>query len=186
MKNRWLYFSLVINLSALWRDLTALKFSFTWVQRKGPQDPPKYGKMYIFSYFGFKFKKFLSDCFLIWHVHRYGWEDSWKARYAQSEHWTPPQGPPNSLKYNLVLTFWLVYEKLVFKLFPLVVDMSPLWWGLHLLICRCPCYPWILCMGPTWDRHFFIIFVFIFVILTQKVLVIMLLYLTCKLLLKSG
>ena len=28
----------------------------------------------------FKHKNFLSDCFLIWHVHRYGWEDSWKAR----------------------------------------------------------------------------------------------------------
>ena len=34
----------------------------------------------------------------------------------------PPQGPLNSPKY----TFWLIYEKLVFKLFPLIVHMSPL------------------------------------------------------------
>ena len=37
----------------------------------------------------------------------------------------PPQGPLNSPKY-FFLTFWLVHEKLVFKLFPLVVHMSPL------------------------------------------------------------
>ena len=47
---------------------------------RAPQDPPNMKKKYIFSYFGFKLKNFLSDCFLIWHVHRYGWEDSWKAR----------------------------------------------------------------------------------------------------------
>ena len=38
----------------------------------------------------------------------------------------PPQCPLNSPKYTFVLTFWLIYEKLVFKLFPLVVHMSPL------------------------------------------------------------
>ena len=43
------------------------------------------------SYFGFELKKFLSDCFLISHVHRYMWEDSWKARYAQSDHWRSPR-----------------------------------------------------------------------------------------------
>ena len=53
---------------------------FTWVQRNPPPGPPKYEKKYIFSYFGFTLIFFLSDCFLIWHVHRYGWEDSWKAR----------------------------------------------------------------------------------------------------------
>ena len=44
------------------------------------------------------------------------------------------------------------WEKLVFKLFPLVVHMSPLWWGLRLLTFWCPCCPWILCKGPTWPR----------------------------------
>ena len=46
---------------------------------RAPQDPPNMKKILIFSYFGFKLKYFLSDCFLISHVHRYGWEDSWKA-----------------------------------------------------------------------------------------------------------
>ena len=45
-----------------------------------PQDPPNMKKSIIFSYFGFKLKNVLSDCFLISHVHRYGWEDSWKER----------------------------------------------------------------------------------------------------------
>ena len=65
--------------------------------------------------------------------------------------------------------------------------MSPLWWGLRLLTCWCPWYPWILCKGPTWPRkkkyilNFFHIF-----ILTQKVLIRLLLYLSCKLLLNRG
>ena len=78
----------------------------------------------------------------------------------------------------------VVNEKLVFKLFPLVVHMSPLWWGLRLLTFLCPWYPWILCKGPTWPRKngiYFIFFIFFF-ILTPKVLI-RLLYLTCKLLL---
>ena len=36
------------------------------------------------------------------------------------------EDPLNSPKYNIFFTFWLMYEKLVFKLFPLVVHMSPL------------------------------------------------------------
>ena len=79
----------------------------------------------------------------------------------------------------------VVNEKLVFKLFPLVVHMSPLWWGLHLLTFLCPWYPWILCKGPTWPRKKWHLFYFfnIFFILTQKVLIRLLLYLKCKLLL---
>ena len=34
--------------------------------------------------------------------------------------------PLNSPKYAFIFTFWLVSEKLVFKLFLLVVHMSPL------------------------------------------------------------
>ena len=41
-------FSLVINLSALLGGLTALKFSFTWVRRKAPQDPPNMKKAFFF------------------------------------------------------------------------------------------------------------------------------------------
>ena len=40
MKNWWLYFSLVMDLSALWWGLTALQFSFSWVWCKAPQNPP--------------------------------------------------------------------------------------------------------------------------------------------------
>ena len=159
MKNWWLFFSLVINLSALLWDLTALKFSFTWVRHKGPQDPPNMKKILFLSYFGFKLKNFLSDCFLISHVHIYGWEDSWRARQAESDHWRPSQGPQNSPKIYISFTFWPINEKLVFKLFPLV-HMSPLWWGLHLLTFWCPWYPWILCRGPTWPRKKWNLFYF--------------------------
>ena len=31
----------------------------------GPPGPPKYEIIFLFSYFGFKLKNFLSDCFLI-------------------------------------------------------------------------------------------------------------------------
>ena len=41
-------FSLVIHMFALWWGLTALKFSFTWVWRKGPPRIPQiWKKMYI-------------------------------------------------------------------------------------------------------------------------------------------
>ena len=39
----------------------------------------------------------------------------------------PPQGPQNTpQKYIFFFTFWPINEKMVFKLFPLVVHMSPL------------------------------------------------------------
>ena len=37
-----------MDISALLWGLAALKFSFTWVRRKGPPGPPKYEKKYIF------------------------------------------------------------------------------------------------------------------------------------------
>ena len=146
-------FSLVIHISALWWGLTALKFSFIWVRRKGPQDPPpppKYEKKCFFSsYFGFKLKNFSSDFSLFDMYIDMGDRIAGKQDRAQSDHWRPPQGPLNSPKY-IYFTFWLMYEKMVFKLFPLIVHMSPLWWGLHLLTFWCPWYPWILCKGPKW------------------------------------
>ena len=36
------------------------------------------------------------------------------------------QGPQNTPKIYIFLTFWPINEKMVFKLFPLVVHMSPL------------------------------------------------------------
>ena len=35
---------------------------------RAPQGPPNVKKSIFFSYFGFKLKNFLSDCFLIWHA----------------------------------------------------------------------------------------------------------------------
>ena len=130
------------------------EISFTWVRRKGrkgPQDPPNMKKSIFFHMLGSKLKNVLSDCFLIWHARSYGWEDIWKSKIGPVCSSNTHSGPP---------------KKLVFKLFPLVVHMSPLWWGLHLLTFRCSCYPWILCKGPTWPRkkwnlfYFFHIFYF--------------------------
>ena len=35
-------------MSALWWDVTALKFLFTWVRHKGPAGPPQILKKFIF------------------------------------------------------------------------------------------------------------------------------------------
>ena len=40
----------------------------------------------------------LSDCFHILYVDWYRWEDSWEARWARSDYFWAPQGPPNSQK----------------------------------------------------------------------------------------
>ena len=37
-----------------------------------------------------------------------------------------PQGPQNTPKIYIFFAFWPINEKMVFKLFPLVVHMSPL------------------------------------------------------------
>ena len=59
MKKWWLYFSLVINLSALLWGLTALKFSFTWVWRKDPPPPPNMKKYYFFHILGLNLKMYI-------------------------------------------------------------------------------------------------------------------------------
>ena len=106
MKNWWLFFFLVINLSALLWGLSALKFSLTWVRRKAPPGPPQiWKKVLFFSHFGLKLKNWLSDCFLISHVHRYGWEDSWKARIGLLWSLKTPSGPP---KYPKNIHFFYI------------------------------------------------------------------------------
>ena len=82
------FFSLLyICLLCVRWGLTVLKFSFTWFRHKGPPNMKKNS----FSYFGFKLTNFLSDCFLIWHVHvhRYGWEDICTVWSLKT-----PSGPP--------------------------------------------------------------------------------------------
>ena len=97
------------------------------------------------------------------------------------------RAPKIAPKYTLFFTFWPINEKLVFKLFPIVVHMSPLWWGLHLMTFWCPGTPGFYVRAqhdPEKNEIYFIFF--IFCILTQRVLIRLLLYLTCKLLLNRG
>ena len=151
MKNWWLFFSLVIHMSALWWGLTALKFSFTWVWRKGPPGPPKYEKKYNFCHIlGLNLKNSYQIASLF-HMYIDMGERIAGEQYRPSLIIEDPLRAPkiaqNSPKYTFIFTFWPTNEKLVFKLFPLVVHMSPLWWGLRLLTFWCPWYPWILCGG---------------------------------------
>ena len=139
MKNWWLFFSLVIDISALLWGLAALKFSFTWIRCKGPPGHPKYEKKYIFFHIlGLNLKisyKIVSlfDMYMDMGERIAGKQD--RASLIIEDPLRP--------KYTFYFTFWLVYEKLVFKLFSLVVHMSPLWWGLHLITFWWPWYPWI-------------------------------------------
>ena len=165
---------IVIHMSALLWGPTALKFSFTWVRYKGPQDPLNMNKTYIcFNILGLNLKMSYQIASLFDMYIDMGKRIAGKQDRLSPIIEDPPQGPLNAQNIFIFL-FWPIYEKLVCKLFPLVVHMSPLWWGLHLLTFRWPWYPWILCRGPTWPRkkRFF----FIFFILTQKVLIRLLLY----------
>ena len=153
MKNWWLFFSHFINLSALLWGLSALKFSFTWVRLKAPPGPPKYEKKYYFFHIlGLNLKMSYQIASLF---HMYIDMGEWIA--GKQDRFSliiedPLRAPKIPPKYNFFLTFWPINEKMVFKLFPLVVHMSPLWWGLRLLTFWCPWYPWILCKGPTCPR----------------------------------
>ena len=49
-----------------------------------------------------------------------------------------PLRAPQICQNIFFFTFWPIDEELVFKLFPLVVHMSPLLRGLQLLAFRCP------------------------------------------------
>ena len=111
-----------------------------------PQDPQIWKKCIFLSYF--KLKKFLSDCFLNWHVHKYGWEDSWKAILLRPIE-DPHRAPQIAQNIHIFLHFGPYMKNWFSNCFPLNIHMSPLWWGVHLLIFRCPWYPWIWCKGPT-------------------------------------
>ena len=129
MKHWQLFVPLVICMCALLWGLTALKFSFTWVRHKGPQDPPQiWTKVYYFHILGLNIKisypiVSLFDMYIDMDEKIAGKQDRPSLTIEG-----PLRAPPNSPKYTLFFTFWLMYEKLVFKLFPLVVHMSPLWW----------------------------------------------------------
>ena len=142
MKNWWLFFSLVINLSALLWGLTALKFSFTWVRRKAPPGPPKYEKTVLFYHILGLNLKMSYQIASLFHMYIDMGE---RIAGKQDRFSLIIEGPQKYPKIYIFLTFWPINEKMVFKLFPLVVHMSTLWWGLSLLTFWCPWYPWILC-----------------------------------------
>ena len=117
-------------------------------------------KNVYFSYFGFKLQNFLSDCSLIWRVPRYGWEDSWKAREAQSDH--PLRAPQIAQNIHIFLHLARIW-KTGFQI------VSPCCTCLY---CDEVCICWHFgapatlgfYKGPTWPRNYF----FIFFILTEK------------------
>ena len=122
MKKWWLFFSLVINLSALLWGLTALKFSFTWVWRKAPPGPPKYEKKYYFFHILGLNLKISYQIASLFHMYidmgeRIAGEQDRPSVIIED----PPQGPQNTPKIYILFTFWPINEKMVFNLFPLVV-----------------------------------------------------------------
>ena len=185
MKNWWLFFPLVIHMSALWGGLTALKFAFTWVRRKGlPGHPQIWKKVYFVHILGLNLKisyhiASLLDMYIDMGERIYGKQD--RPSLIIEHPLRAPQKP------KIFCTFWLIYEKLVFKLFPLVVlclhcDEVCICWQLG-----APGTPGFYVRAqhdPEKNEIYFIFFIFF--ILSQKVLIRLLLYLTCKLLLKIG
>ena len=74
----------------------------------------------------------------------YRWEDSWEARWAQSDYLWATQGPLNSQKcafLYIVAHIW----KTGGYFFPLVLHMSVLLWGLTALKFS---FNWVWCKGP--------------------------------------
>ena len=127
---------------------------------RAPQDPPNMKKTYIFFHILCFNYTILCQIASLFDMYIYMGE---RIAGKQDRHSLIIEHPlsTSQLAQNIQFFFYIlahtknVYEKLVFKLFPFVVHMSPLWWGLYLLIFRCTCYPWILCKGPTWPRFFF-------------------------------
>ena len=111
-----------------------MKFSFTWVGHKGPQDPPNMTKsIYIFHILGLNLKISYQIVSLFDMYMDMGERIAGKQDRPSLIIEDPHQGPLNSPKYIYFFTFWLIYEKLVFKLFPLLYiclhcDEGCIWW----------------------------------------------------------
>ena len=162
MKNCQLFFSLVIHMSALLWGLAALKFSFTWVRRKAPPGPPQIWKKYYFFHILGLNLKISYQIASLFHMYIDMGERIAGKQDRSSLIIEDPLRAPKIPQNIFFFTIWPINEKLVFKLFPLVVHMSPLWWGLRLLTFWCPWYPWNLCKGPTWPKKNSIFFFHIF------------------------
>ena len=122
MKNWWLFCPLVIHISALWGGLTALKFAFTWVRRKGPPGPPKYEKkVYYFHILGLNLKISYQIASLLDMYIDMGERISEKQDRPSVIIEHPLRAPQIAQNIHIFCKFWLIYEQLVFKLFPLLV-----------------------------------------------------------------
>ena len=158
MKNLWLFFSLVIHMSALWWGLTALKFSFTWV-RPAP-GPPKYEKSIFFHILGLslKFSYQIASLFDMYIDMDYRKAEKQDRPSVIIEH--PLRAPQISQDIHILYILAHIWKT-----------------GFQIVS---PCCAYVF----TVMRFAFIFFIFF--ILTQKVLIRLLLYLTCKLLLNGG
>ena len=143
-------FSLVIHMSALWWGLTALKFSFSWVWRTPSPPPPNL--IFFLHILGLNFKISYQIASLFYMHTDMGERIAGKQDRSSLIIEHPLRAP--QIAPNIHIIFYIlahIYEKLVFKLFPL------LYICLHcdeigMLTFRCPCYRWILCKGPTWPK----------------------------------
>ena len=77
-------------------------------------------KSIIFSYFGFKLKNQIASLF-----HMYI-DMGERIAGKQDRFSLIIEDPLRAPKIYIFFTFWPINEKIVFKLFPLVVNMSPL------------------------------------------------------------
>ena len=161
MKNWWLFLALVMHMSVLLWGLIALKFSFAY--------PPNMKKhIFFFHILGLNLKisyqiASLFDMYI-----------DMGERIAGN----PPQGPLNALNIHF-------FENCFSNCFPLLYiclhcDEVCIFWHFD-----APGTPGFY-VGAQHDPDFLFFFFSDFCILTQKVLIKLLLYLTCKLILKRG
>ena len=185
MNTWWLFFFLVTHMSALWWCITALKFSFTWVWRKAPQDPPppNMKKYILFPFFGFKLKIFLYQIASIFYMYIDMGEMIADKQDRPSLIIEDPQGPKNSPKYKYLYILPHIWKTWFSNCF------------LLLYICFHCDYVWICWhVGAPGTHEFYIrpqprkknLYYFIFYILTQKVLIRLLSIFDMQLLLKRG
>ena len=91
-----------------------------------PPGPPKYEKKYFFHILGLNLKMSYQIASLF-HVYI----DMGERIAGKQDRFSliiedPLRAPKIPPKYTFFFTFWPINEKMVFKLFPLVVHMSPL------------------------------------------------------------
>ena len=178
MKNWWLFISLVINLSALLWGLTALKFSFTWVRRKAPPGPPKYEKnIILFHILGLNLQISYQIASLL-HMYidmgeRIAGKQDRPSLIIEDPLRAPKIAPPKKTWFSNC--FLLLY-------ICLHCDEVCICW--HFGAPGTPGFYVSAQHDPEKNEIYFIFLIFL--ILTQKVLIRLLLSLTCKLLLNRG